>query len=62
MRLGLKAVTLFTKVKMTGNLRFYQGRGYRETDRCDDDGFCRVFYTKQLPLSAAAAFTARTAV
>lgn len=46
LRLGFKAVTLFTKARMTGNSQFYQSRGYRETGRCDDDGFCRVFYTK----------------
>ena len=61
-RLGLRAITLFTKARMTGNLRFYQSRGYCETGRCDDDGFCRVFYTKKLPLLAAAAFSARRAV
>ena len=61
-RLGLRAITLFPKARMTGNLRFYQSRGYCETGRCDDDGFCRVFYTKKLPLLAAAAFSARRAV
>jgi GNAT superfamily N-acetyltransferase len=49
LRLGFKAVTLFTKARMTGNLQFYQRRGYRETGRCNDDGFCRVFYTKTFP-------------
>ena len=46
LRLGFKAVSLFTKATMKGNLQFYQSRGYRETGRCDDDGFCRVFYIK----------------
>lgn len=62
LRLGLKAVTLFTKARMTGNLQFYQSRGYRETGRCDDDGFCRVFYTKKFPPLPEAAISARTAL
>lgn len=45
---GLEAVTLFTKARMSGNSRFYQSCGYRETGRCDDDGFCRVFYLKKM--------------
>lgn len=57
-RLGLRAVTLFTKAKMPGNLRFYRRRGYRETGRCDDDGFCRVFYAKKISPYAAAGFPA----
>lgn len=57
-RLGLRAVTLFTKAKMQGNLRFYRRRGYRETGRCDDDGFCRVFYAKSIsPVAAAGSST-----
>lgn len=48
LRLGLEAITLFTKVTMAGNLQFYQRRGYRETGRCNDDGLCRVFYMKRL--------------
>jgi len=48
LRLGLSSVNLFTKATMVDNLVFYQRRGYRETGRCDDDGFCRVFYTKDI--------------
>lgn len=58
LRLGLKAITLFTKATMTGNLVFYQSRGYRETGRCDDDGFCRVFYSKAISPLAVTAFSA----
>jgi ribosomal protein S18 acetylase RimI-like enzyme len=47
-RLGLSSVNLFTKAMMVNNLEFYRRRGFRETGRCDDDGFCRVFYTKEI--------------
>jgi ribosomal protein S18 acetylase RimI-like enzyme len=47
-RLGLSSVNLFTKAMMVDNLEFYRRRGFRETGRCDDDGFCRVFYTKEI--------------
>lgn len=59
-RLSLKATTLFTKATMTGNLHFYQSRGYSETGRCDDDGFCRVFYTKKFPSLTVATHSAQT--
>lgn len=61
LRLGFKAVTLFTKATMTGNSEFYQNCGYRETGRCDDDGFCRVFFTKAIAPLAGDAGSARTA-
>lgn len=48
LRLGLSGVNLFTKAAMTGNLAFYERRGYREMGRCDDDGYCRVFYCKDV--------------
>jgi ribosomal protein S18 acetylase RimI-like enzyme len=55
LRLGLKSVNLFTKAAMAGNLDFYRRRGYHETGRCDDDGFCRVFYSKNIsPVTVAA--------
>jgi predicted N-acetyltransferase YhbS len=53
LRLGLSSVNLFTKATMADNLVFYKRRGYRETGRCDDDGFCRVFYSKSIPRKAA---------
>ena len=46
LRLDLRSVRLFTMADMSGNLVFYSRRGYRETGRCDDDGFPRIFYTK----------------
>jgi ribosomal protein S18 acetylase RimI-like enzyme len=55
LRLGLKSVNLFTKATMADNLEFYRRRGYHETGRCDDDGFCRVFYSKNIsPVIVAA--------
>jgi ribosomal protein S18 acetylase RimI-like enzyme len=55
LRLGLKSVNLFTKAALASNLEFYRRRGYRETGRCDDDGFCRVFYSKNIsPVTVAA--------
>lgn len=54
-RLGLHSVRLFTKEVMADNLAFYQRRGYRETGRCDEDGYSRVFYRKHvLPRVAVA--------
>ena len=53
LRLGLSGVNLFTKATMVDNLVFYQRRGYRETGRCDDDGCCRVFYSKSVSRLAA---------
>jgi ribosomal protein S18 acetylase RimI-like enzyme len=53
LRLGLDSINLFTKATMADNLAFYERRGYRETSRCDDDGFCRVFYSKSIPRKAA---------
>jgi ribosomal protein S18 acetylase RimI-like enzyme len=48
LRLGLDSINLFTKATIAENLAFYRHRGYRETSRCDDDGFCRVFYSKSI--------------
>ena len=52
-RLGLDTINLFTKETMADNLVFYQRRGYGETGRCDDDGFCRVFFSKSIRRKAA---------
>ena len=46
LRLGLQSVTLFTDGNITGNLVFYRRNGYQETDRCDGNGFSRVFFKK----------------
>ena len=47
-RLGLRSVRLFTDGNVAKNLAFYRQRGYRETDRCEDAGFSRVFYRKDV--------------
>lgn len=54
-RLRLSSLRLFTKEKMADNLGFYLRRGYRETGRCDDDGFARVFYVKDISQRVAGA-------
>ena len=48
LRLGLSCVKLFTDGKIADNLTFYRRRGYRETDRYDEGGFSRVFYSKDI--------------
>jgi ribosomal protein S18 acetylase RimI-like enzyme len=45
-RLGLKALRLYTNAAMTENLAFYPGRGFRETERREEDGYKRVFFEK----------------
>ncbi len=48
LRLNLSSVRLFTNAKMVANHRFYLRRGYLETGRCDNDGYARVFYSKDI--------------
>ena len=48
LRLGLRSVMLFTDGKIENILIFYRRRGYRETDRCDEGGFSRVYYSKDI--------------
>ena len=45
-RVGLKALRLYTNAAMTENLAFYPGRGFRETERREEDGYKRVFFEK----------------
>lgn len=45
---GLPEVRLYTHQAMTENHAYYERRGFIETHRRVDDGFARVFYTKQL--------------
>ena len=47
-RMGLGSVKLFTDGRIARNVRFYARRGYRETGRCDDDNFSRIFYSKPI--------------
>ena len=46
--LGLLQIRLYTNAAMTENLAYYPRRGYRETHRSTNDGFHRVFFTKDL--------------
>ena len=41
-------IDLYTNVKMTENLSFYPALGYRETSRRTEDGFARVYFSKDL--------------
>jgi GNAT superfamily N-acetyltransferase len=46
LRLGLDSIKLFTSQRFADHFEFYRRHGYCEIDRCDDDGFPRVFYSK----------------
>ena len=48
-RLGLGNVSLFTDGNIEGNLIFYRRSGYRETARCVEKHFSRVFFSKAIP-------------
>jgi GNAT superfamily N-acetyltransferase len=48
LRQGLRSVRLFTDGTAVDNLSFFQRRGYRETGRCDEGDFSRVFYSKEI--------------
>ena len=45
---GLRQVRLYTNAAMHENLAYYPRRGYRETHRGTQDGYHRVFFTKDL--------------
>jgi ribosomal protein S18 acetylase RimI-like enzyme len=45
---GLGEIRLYTNEGMTENLAFYPRHGYRETRRAEENGFRRVFFSKQL--------------
>jgi GNAT superfamily N-acetyltransferase len=45
---GVPEVRLYTHEQMTENHDYYRRHGYVETHRAVDDGFARVFFTKQL--------------
>jgi ribosomal protein S18 acetylase RimI-like enzyme len=47
-RLGLRKIRLYTNAAMTENLAYYPRHGYRLTHRAEEDGFQRVFFTKDL--------------
>ena len=46
--LGLGAVRLYTNVKMTENLPFYERLGYHVTERRSEDGYDRLYFLKRL--------------
>lgn len=58
-RLGLDSVRLYTQQTSTAEFAFYTYRGYTETDRCDDDGTRRVFYSKDVSGHRVAASASR---
>jgi len=45
---GLSEIRLYTNEGMTENLAFYPRHGYRETRRAEENGFRRVFFSKQV--------------
>jgi ribosomal protein S18 acetylase RimI-like enzyme len=45
---GLGEIRLYTNEGMTENLAYYPRRGYRETRRAEEQGFRRVFFSKEL--------------
>jgi MFS family permease/ribosomal protein S18 acetylase RimI-like enzyme len=47
-RLGLSEIRLYTNEAMTENLAYYPRHGYVETHRGEQDGFRRVFFSKNL--------------
>jgi ribosomal protein S18 acetylase RimI-like enzyme len=46
--LGFAEIRLYTNVAMTENLAYYPRHGYAETHRGEEDGFERVYFSKQL--------------
>ena len=49
---GLSKIALYTNELMTENIAFYEGLGFEEVDRRLDDGYRRVFMSKELPQEA----------
>lgn len=47
-RFGLSAVELYTNEKMTENISLYPSLGYDEIARRCEDGFDRVYFSKQV--------------
>jgi ribosomal protein S18 acetylase RimI-like enzyme len=45
---GLAEVRLYTNEAMTENLGYYSRRGYREVARAVQDGYRRVFFSKEI--------------
>ncbi len=49
---GLYQITLYTNIHMRENLSLYPAFGYRETGRRNEDGFDRVYFSKDLRTDA----------
>ncbi len=47
-QIGLEKLTLYTNEKMHENLGLYPKLGFVETERCQEGGFHRVFFEKQV--------------
>lgn len=45
---GLSEILLYTNERMTENIAFYKGLGFREVDRRLEDGYRRVYLNKNL--------------
>jgi ribosomal protein S18 acetylase RimI-like enzyme len=58
LQLRLPSLRLFTDGSIA-NHRFYRRRGYRETDRCEDGSFLRVYYMKNVTPHAQVAEACR---
>lgn len=49
---GFDKTTLYTNAHMTENLSFYPSLGYREIGRRREDGFDRVYFSKQIAIQS----------
>jgi N-acetylglutamate synthase-like GNAT family acetyltransferase len=47
-RRGLPEIRLYTNELMGRNIALYAARGYAETERLQEKGFCRVFMAKRV--------------
>lgn len=45
---GLPSIRLYTNVKMTENIPFYEDLGFVETNRRREDGFDRIYFERRL--------------
>jgi len=49
---NLDRITLYTNVHMTENLSFYPSHGYRESGRRAEEGFDRVYFSKEIAMDS----------
>lgn len=57
---GRSEIRLYTNEAMTENLDYYPRRGFTETHRAEADGYHRVYFSRPVPSTVAAAVTDRT--